>query len=340
MDGNGRWAAAGAAAAARPSGRHAAVREVGGGLPARPASRCSRSSRSARRTGSGRPSEIDGADEAARGVHRARGATSCARSGSAVRDPRRARPPGAERRARRSSGSMAQTAGGDALALNLCISYSSRAEIARAARLLAEEVAAGRLDAGRRSTRTRFAQRLYTAAWPDPDLLIRTSGEMRISNFLLWQLAYAELYVTPVLWPDFTRRHSSRRSSISSGAIAASAAFRSDGRQHRSARVGVRRRRDSARARHRVVRRTGRCALLVAVVGALGARELLRLRATAGRFAPPRRIAVSTAAVVRAARLPACSAARACAISPPGGPTPPPCGSCRADVGARAPRAR
>jgi undecaprenyl diphosphate synthase len=48
---------------------------------------------------------------------------------------------------------------------------------------------------------------LYTAAFPDPDLLIRTSGEQRISNFLLWQLAYTELYVTPVLWPDFSRRH-------------------------------------------------------------------------------------------------------------------------------------
>ena len=52
-----------------------------------------------------------------------------------------------------------------------------------------------------------LARRLYTAPWPDPDLLIRTSGELRISNFLLWQLAYAELYVTPVLWPDFTRQH-------------------------------------------------------------------------------------------------------------------------------------
>ena len=50
------------------------------------------------------------------------------------------------------------------------------------------------------------ARRLYTAPWPDPDLLIRTSGELRLSNFLLWQLAYAEFYVTPVLWPDFTRR--------------------------------------------------------------------------------------------------------------------------------------
>ena len=101
---------------------------------------------------------------------------------------------------------VADTAGGTALALNLCISYSSRAEIARAARLLAEEVAAGRLDPAAIDEEA-LARHLYTAPWPDPDLLIRTSGEMRISNFLLWQLAYAELYVTPVLWPDFTRRH-------------------------------------------------------------------------------------------------------------------------------------
>jgi undecaprenyl diphosphate synthase len=99
---------------------------------------------------------------------------------------------------------MAHTAGGTALALNLCISYSSRAEIVRAARVLAEEAAAGRLVPAE-IDEDRFAQQLYTAAWPDPDLLIRTSGEMRISNFLLWQLAYAELYVTPVLWPDFSR---------------------------------------------------------------------------------------------------------------------------------------
>ena len=101
---------------------------------------------------------------------------------------------------------MAETAGGEDLALNLCISYSSRAEITRAARQLAEEVAAGRLDPAD-VDEDALARRLYTAPWPDPDLLIRTSGEMRISNFLLWQLAYAELYVTPVLWPDFTRRH-------------------------------------------------------------------------------------------------------------------------------------
>jgi undecaprenyl diphosphate synthase len=99
-----------------------------------------------------------------------------------------------------------ETAGGQRLALNLCISYSSRAEITRAARLLAEEVVAGRLDPSD-IDEDALGRRLYSAPWPDPDLLIRTSGEMRVSNFLLWQLAYAELYITPVLWPDFTRRH-------------------------------------------------------------------------------------------------------------------------------------
>lgn len=98
-----------------------------------------------------------------------------------------------------------ETRGGQALALNLCISYSSRGEIARAARRLAEQAAAGTLDPAAIDEDV-VAAELYTAPWPDPDLLIRTSGEMRISNFLLWQLAYAELYVTPVLWPDFTRR--------------------------------------------------------------------------------------------------------------------------------------
>jgi undecaprenyl diphosphate synthase len=98
-----------------------------------------------------------------------------------------------------------ETAGGEKLSLNLCISYSSRGEIARAARLLAEEVLKGtkRLeDIDEEAIRSK----LYTAPWSDPDLLIRTSGEQRISNFLLWQLAYTELYITPVLWPDFNRR--------------------------------------------------------------------------------------------------------------------------------------
>jgi undecaprenyl diphosphate synthase len=98
------------------------------------------------------------------------------------------------------------TTEGARLALNICISYSSRAEIARAARLLAEAVEAGTLRA-EQVTEAAIAERLYTAPWGDPDLLIRTSGELRISNFLLWQLAYAEIYVTPILWPDFGREH-------------------------------------------------------------------------------------------------------------------------------------
>jgi len=98
-----------------------------------------------------------------------------------------------------------ETRDGRALSLNLCISYSSRAELARAARLLAEDVLRGakRLeDVDEDAVR----EKLYTAPWRDPDLLIRTSGEQRLSNFLLWQLAYTELYITPVLWPDVTRQ--------------------------------------------------------------------------------------------------------------------------------------
>jgi undecaprenyl diphosphate synthase len=101
---------------------------------------------------------------------------------------------------------VAGTLGGTKLQLNLAISYSSRAEIARAARRLAEDVLQGRL-ALEDVDEDALGLRLYTAGLPDPDLLIRTSGELRLSNFLLWQLAYTELYITPVLWPDFTRRH-------------------------------------------------------------------------------------------------------------------------------------
>lgn len=96
------------------------------------------------------------------------------------------------------------TRGGTALALNLMISYGGRMEIARAARRLAEEVAAGRLQPEDVDEEA-VSARLFTATIPDPDLLIRTSGEQRISNFMLWQLAYTELYITPTLWPDFTR---------------------------------------------------------------------------------------------------------------------------------------
>ena len=97
-----------------------------------------------------------------------------------------------------------ETANGTRLALNLCISYSSRAEITRAARQLVDEVRAGTLAPGD-IDEDAISARLLTAPWGDPDLLIRTSGEYRVSNFLLWQLAYTELYVTPVLWPDFSR---------------------------------------------------------------------------------------------------------------------------------------
>jgi undecaprenyl diphosphate synthase len=96
------------------------------------------------------------------------------------------------------------TSGGRALQLNLMISYGSRAEITRAARLLAERVQRGTLDPADIDEAAIEAE-LYTAGLPDPDLLIRTSGEQRISNFMLWQLAYTELYITPVLWPEFRR---------------------------------------------------------------------------------------------------------------------------------------
>lgn len=99
----------------------------------------------------------------------------------------------------------ATTAPGDNLQLNLAISYGSRDEILRAVRRLAEQVSRGEINP-EDVNEAKFEQELYTAGWPDPDLLIRTSGELRISNFLLWQIAYAELYVTPVLWPDFGRQ--------------------------------------------------------------------------------------------------------------------------------------
>ena len=95
-----------------------------------------------------------------------------------------------------------QTAECDGLNLNLCLSYSSRWELTRAARLIAGKVAAGELSPADITDDT-VASFLSTAGMPDPDLLIRTGGEQRLSNFLLWQIAYSELYFTPVLWPDF-----------------------------------------------------------------------------------------------------------------------------------------
>ena len=90
------------------------------------------------------------------------------------------------------------------LTLNLCVMYSGRAEILHAAQQLAQEVSAGRFDAARLNERT-FRQFLFQPGVPDPDLVIRTSGELRISNFLLWQMAYSEMVFSEVLWPDYTR---------------------------------------------------------------------------------------------------------------------------------------
>ena len=89
------------------------------------------------------------------------------------------------------------------LVLTLALSYSGRAEIVEACRKIAEKVRAGELAASAIDEAT-IRQYLYTHDLPDPDLLIRTSGELRVSNFLLWQISYAEIYVTEKLWPDFT----------------------------------------------------------------------------------------------------------------------------------------
>jgi undecaprenyl diphosphate synthase len=94
----------------------------------------------------------------------------------------------------------------DGMRLCLAINYGARGEIADAARSLARDAAAGRIDPAAIDEAS-LADRLDTAGMPDPDLLIRTAGEMRISNFLLWQISYAEIWVTPVAWPEFEERH-------------------------------------------------------------------------------------------------------------------------------------
>lgn len=99
---------------------------------------------------------------------------------------------------------LAETADHTGMTFALAVNYGSRAEIARAARTLAERVAAGELSPSD-VTEDALSGALYTTGLPDPDLLIRTSGELRLSNYLLWQLAYTEFYVTDTLWPDFSR---------------------------------------------------------------------------------------------------------------------------------------
>lgn len=100
--------------------------------------------------------------------------------------------------------SMEQTAANTKCTLTLALSYSSRWEITRAVKRLAEQVQKGELSV-EEITEERLAGQLTTSDLPDPELMIRTSGEQRISNYLLWQLAYAELYFTEKLWPDFRR---------------------------------------------------------------------------------------------------------------------------------------
>jgi len=101
---------------------------------------------------------------------------------------------------------ISKTSENDGMILNLALSYGSRMEILDAAKKLAEEFKDGKISLSDVDEEG-FESYLYTADLPPLDLMIRTSGEMRISNFLLWQMAYAELWFTPVLWPDFNKKH-------------------------------------------------------------------------------------------------------------------------------------
>ncbi len=98
--------------------------------------------------------------------------------------------------------SIERTAGNDGLTLVLALSYGARLEIIDAIQSLLREIEAGHIDKAMINPDL-FSKHLYTRYYPDPDLLIRTSGELRLSNFLLWQLSYTEIYVTPKLWPEF-----------------------------------------------------------------------------------------------------------------------------------------
>ena len=101
--------------------------------------------------------------------------------------------------------SIRKTAGNSSLTLNLALSYGSRNELVRAARILAEECVRGQLSP-EEITCESIENHLYTAGLADPDMLIRTGGEARLSNFLLWQASYSEIYFTDVMWPDFKRQ--------------------------------------------------------------------------------------------------------------------------------------
>jgi undecaprenyl diphosphate synthase len=98
-----------------------------------------------------------------------------------------------------------KTKGCGSMVLNVALNYSGRSEIVDAAKKFASQVKSGRREINDLDEES-FNELLYTKGQPDPDLLIRTSGEMRISNFLLWQISYSEIYITPKLWPDFGRK--------------------------------------------------------------------------------------------------------------------------------------
>ena len=101
---------------------------------------------------------------------------------------------------------ICKTANNSGLTLNLVLSYDGKSDILQAVQSIARDVAQGRVSADEIDAEA-VAQRLYTGGLPDPDLLIRTSGEVRLSNFMLWQCAYTEFWFTDVLWPDFKREH-------------------------------------------------------------------------------------------------------------------------------------
>ena len=168
---------------------------------------------------------------------------------------------------------MRQTATNTGMLFNIALNYGGRAEIVDAARrAIASGVSPERLD------EQRFGEFLYTAGQPDPDLLIRTSGEMRVSNFLLWQIAYAEIWVTETLWPDFRRRDLLEASSPIRSAIGATAA--SSRRLARSASSDRRIPRAHSGAVTRVL--SGAVLLVLAVgAGLVGARGCLLLAAVA-----------------------------------------------------------
>eukprot|EP00767_Chilomastix_cuspidata_P000438 gnl/Chilomastix_cuspidata/11076.p1 GENE.gnl/Chilomastix_cuspidata/11076~~gnl/Chilomastix_cuspidata/11076.p1 ORF type:complete len:140 (+),score=19.41 gnl/Chilomastix_cuspidata/11076:56-421(+) len=99
---------------------------------------------------------------------------------------------------------MSETSENKTMNLNLCLSYGGRSDILNACRKIVSDVIDGKITKDE-IDETLFSDFLYTKGFPDPDILIRTSGEMRLSNFMMWQLSYAELFFTDTLWPDFSR---------------------------------------------------------------------------------------------------------------------------------------